>query len=107
MLPPLGNGTLHNLVEKCRACRAACERFLDQLAPAKGYDPTFSDTLRCVALLSVIGDRLDAAEAFPTELVDAAVELARELSEDAFGCALACQVAADALEHWLDGSFER
>ncbi len=63
--------------------------------------------LRCVAFLSVIADTLEADAEISSELIGAAIELARDLPDDDAGCAEACRAAADALSEWLDGSYER
>jgi hypothetical protein len=94
-------------IERCRDCRESCERYLARLDPERGVDPNFSDTIRCTALLSMIAERLDTADSIPWELIEATVDLVRELPEDAYGCAAACAIAADALADWLDGGFER
>ena len=101
-----GNGTLATLVERCRDCRELCENYLAELAPSAEARAAAAPTLRCVAFLSVIPDTLEASEECPTQLVDAAIELARELPDDHAGCAQACRAAADALSDWLDGSYE-
>ena len=100
---PIGNGTLKNVVALCRACGEACEARLAQSRPGSPVDPAFAATLRCVALLTMIGERLEADEHCPSEIIEATIDLVRELSPDDFGCATACEAAADALQAWLEG----
>lgn len=99
--------SLQVAIDRCRDCREPCERYLARLDPERGLDPNVSDTIRCTALLSMIAERLDAADSAPWELIEATVDLIRDLPEDACGCAAACAAAADALADWLDSGFER
>lgn len=101
-----GNGTLATIIARCHACRDACDDCLAQLDDSAEARASAASTLRCVAFLSVIADTLAAADDCPTDLIDAAVEMARELPDDPGGCAQACRAAADALSEWLDGSYE-
>jgi len=106
MLPPTGNGALHAVIATCRACRDACDPRLAQAAGGE-RDRAFDDTLRCIALLSVVADTLERDGACAPEVCYAAVELANELPDDGHGCAAACRTAAAAMSRWLDGGFER
>ncbi len=103
----VASATLPVGIARSRACRGPCEDYLALVDSVSGYDRGFSDTLRCVALLSVIADRLEADGSLPIDLIDTAVELARDLYDDRFGCAVACQAAADSLSDLLDGRYER
>jgi hypothetical protein len=99
------NDILH-VVELCRVCSEACDRYVTRLAADGERDPRFLDTIRCIALLSMIADRLEEVDHAPVGLVDVTIELARELPNDEFGCAAACQAAADALSARLDSAYE-
>jgi hypothetical protein len=107
MGPQIGDGTLETAIEACRAPRTACDRYLEWLSHQDEHErrSTF-ETFRCVALLSVIADRLELDRRCPIGLIDATIELARELPQDAFACAAACRAAADALTEWLNGGYE-
>lgn len=107
MCPQIGNGTLDCAIERCRVCREICDRYVAQLYARGEPDPTRFETTRCVALLSMIAERLETDGDPPVELIDTTIELARELPDDDAGCAAACRQAADALSEWLDGSYER
>lgn len=107
MRQSLRNESLQVAIERCRECREPCDRYLAQVDPERGIDPSFSDTLRSVAVLSMIAERLEVADATPLELIEATLDLVRDLPEDGYGCAAACAAAADALGDWLDSGFER
>lgn len=107
MRPSLRNESLQVAIERCRDCRERCERHLARVDRGGGVDPNVADTLRCVALLSMIAERLETSDSPPLELIEATIELARDLPEDDCGCAAACAVAGDALGDWLDSGFER
>jgi hypothetical protein len=94
-------------IARSRACRGPCEDYLARIDSVDGNDRGFSDTLRCVAMLSLVADRLETDDDLPIDLIDSAVELARDLYDDRFGCAAACQAAADSLSELLDGRYER
>jgi hypothetical protein len=108
MASRIGDGTLETMIEACRAPRAPCDQYLESLSQHHGHlpQPRF-DTLRCVALLSVIADRFELGSQYPIGLIENTIELTRELREDAFGCAAACRAAADALSEVLNGGYER
>lgn len=108
MAPRTGNDTLGRMIRVCRGPRVPCDRYLDWLSHHDEQEhKTPFDTLRCVALLSMIADRLDLGDQRPIDLIDATIELARDLPEDLFGCAAACNAAADALSEWLNSACER
>lgn len=109
-MAPLGeNGTLGLVVDCCRASRDCCEPYLAQLNTEGRAEASarLAETTRCVALLSMIADRLELDGECPTEPIDVTIELARDLPDDSFGCAAACRTAADALSEWLDGAYQR
>jgi len=101
-----GNGTLATIIQRCHACREACEDYLTQLDDSPEARAGVVPTLRCVAFLTVIADTLEAGDECPTHVIDTAIELARELPDDLAGCAEACRAAADTLSEFLDGGFE-
>ncbi len=105
MRPETENGFLE-AVELCRISAEACDRYISRLAADGERDPRFMGTIRCVALLSMIADRLEEDNSAPVGLVDMTIELARELPHDEFGCAAACQAAADALSARLASTYE-
>lgn len=107
MCARIGNGTLDGVIERCHACREVCDRYVAKLYAGGEPDRTRLETTRCVALLSMIAERLEADGNPPIELIDSTIELARELPDDDAGCAAACRDAADALGEWLDGGYER
>lgn len=106
MALPLRNGTLQAVVASCRACREPLRQYLARRDAGAPRGQSFADTVRCVALLSVVADTLERGDYCPTQLIDTSIELAAELLEDMSGCAAACQAAADALSDWLEGSYE-
>lgn len=99
--------SLQVAIERCRDCREPCERHLARGGRGGDVYPDVADALRCAALLSMIAERLETAESPPLELIEAAIELTRDLPEDECGCAAACAVTGDALADWLDSGFER
>ena len=107
MAERIGGGTLETVIEACRAPRAPCDRYLEWLSHEDEHERQLPfDTLRCVALLSVIADRLELDRDRLISLIDAATELTRELPQDAFDCAATCRAAANALSEWLNGGYE-
>ena len=107
MASQIGDGTLETMIEACRAPRAPCGRYLGWLSHQDEHERQAPfDALRCVALLSVIADRLALGSHCSIGLIANTIELARELPEDAFGCAAACRAAADALSEWLNAGYE-
>lgn len=94
------------IIERCSACREGCEDFLSQLDDSPESRVGAAATLRCVAFLIVIADTLEADAECPWSVIDAAIELARELPDDDAGCAEACRAAADTLSEWMDGGYE-
>ncbi len=109
MRPPLENEALAAVVGSCRASRDRCEPLLLQQGCERDTEAAarLAQTAFCVALLSVISDRLELEGDCPADLIDTAIHSARELPPDDCGCAAACNAAADALSEWLDGAYER
>ena len=107
MAPRTGNDTLRRMIDASRAPRVPCERYLASLShqDEQGEQSPFA-TLRCVALLSTVADRIDFGAERPIDLIDTTIELARDLPEDRFGCAAACNAAADELSEWLNSAYE-
>ncbi len=107
MASQIGDGTLKTVIEACCTPRAPCGCYLEWLSHQDEQERLSPfDTFRCVALLSVIADRLELGSHCSIGLVENTIELARELPEDAFGCAAACRAAADALSEWLNAGYE-
>jgi hypothetical protein len=73
---------------------------------AAGSGPETPDTIRCVALLTLVANRLELGGERPIDLIDAVIDQARDLPEDAFGCASACNDAADTLSEWLNSGYD-
>lgn len=105
-MPRAGNGTLAAIILKCRACRASCQELLAQLDTSADTRAAVAPTLRCVAFLTMIADTLEARAEISADLIGVGIEMARDLADDAVGCAETCRIAADALSEWLDGGFE-
>jgi hypothetical protein len=102
-----GNGELELVIVRCRATHACCEEYLSRLGGTGRPEDAMPATIRCVALLSLIADRLESGLPCPLALVDEAVRTAHALPADGFGCATACAAAAEALAGWVDSAYER
>ena len=108
MAPQTDNGRLAHVVAACRGVRGCCDGYLAWLSrPERRHGGELPETIRCIALFALIGDRLADGRSCPIGLIDEAVRSARALGADEFGCADGCAAAADALADWVDGRYER
>ena len=108
MTPQTDNGHLADVIAACRHVRVCCDGYLSWLSgPERRAEGALPETIRCIALFALIGDRLAQGLPCPLGLVDEAVRSARALRPDQFGCASGCGVAADALAEWVDARYER
>jgi hypothetical protein len=99
------NGEQEAAIRLCRACREVCDAELRQQSAQRELGPP-RDTITCVAILSLIGDRLDRNEPCPYSLLEHAVELAEQLPEDGSACAAACRAAAEAISDLVEENHE-
>jgi hypothetical protein len=107
MRPEAENGEVEAAVRRCRACEASCEEQLSRLSARSSHDGLLPATIACVALLSMIGERLEAGLPCPVALLEHAIACAEALPADEVGCSDACLAAAEALSALVDASYER
>jgi hypothetical protein len=100
------NGEQDAAIRLCRACREVCDPELRRLSASGGDHGALRDTITVVAILSLIGDRLDRDQPCPYSLLEHAVELAERLPEDGSQCAAACRAAAQAISDLVEENRE-
>jgi hypothetical protein len=100
------NGEQGGAVKLCLACQTVCDPDLRRLASDGGDLGSLRDTIACIAILSLIGERLDRDQPCPHALLEHAVECAERLPDDGSRCAAACRAAAQALSDLIGANYE-
>ena len=106
MSPRTANGEQELAMRLCRRCRAVCDAELRRLSAEGGDLGTLRETITCIAILSLIGERLEGDQPCPPGLLDHAVQCAERLPDDGSDCAAACRAAAQALSDLIEANYE-
>ena len=98
---------LSSVIASCRACRDLCDRHLSTLAGDEEAGPAFRDTVTCVAVVTLIPDRLENRPPCPDRLLEFAGEIAERLPEgDDSSCARACRTAAESIGDLIAADYD-
>jgi hypothetical protein len=100
------NGEQEGAIRLCLACRTVCDPDLRRLASDGGDLGPLRETIACVAILSLIGERLDRHQPCPQALLEHAIECADQLPDDGSRCAAACRAAGQALSDLIEANYK-